>query len=44
MAGNNEAGLADFSEILCIDPDNVPALLLRAEAAIRDYLDEAPKT
>ncbi len=30
-----------FSEILRIDPDNVPALLLRAEAAIPDHLDEA---
>jgi tetratricopeptide (TPR) repeat protein len=41
MSGKNDAGLADFSEILRADPDNVPALLLRAEAAIPDHLDEA---
>ncbi|HEY1602507.1 MAG TPA: tetratricopeptide repeat protein [Pirellulales bacterium] len=41
LAGKNEAGLADFSEVLRIDRDNVPALLLRAEAAIPDHLDEA---
>ncbi len=40
LSGKNEAGLADFSEILRTDPDNVPALLLRAEAAIPDHLDE----
>jgi len=41
LAGKREAGLADFSEVLRIDGDNVPALLLRAEAAIPDHLDEA---
>ncbi|HEY4310124.1 MAG TPA: tetratricopeptide repeat protein [Pirellulales bacterium] len=41
MSGNNEDGLVDFSEILRIDPENVPALLLRAEAAIPDHLEEA---
>ncbi len=41
LAGKREAGLADFSEVLRIDADNVPALLLRAEAAIPDHLDEA---
>ena len=41
LSGKTDAGLADFSEALRIDPDNVPALLLRAEAEIPDHLDEA---
>ncbi len=41
LDGDTPAGLADFSEVLTIDPDNVAALLIRSEAAVPDHIDQA---
>jgi len=40
-AGDNDAGLADFSEAIRLDPNNVLALVMRAEAAAEDHPDQA---
>jgi len=40
-AGDTNAGLADFSEALRIEPENLAALVMRAEAAAEDHPDQA---
>lgn len=40
-AGETNAGLADFSEALRLDPGNLAALVMRAEAAAEDHPDQA---
>jgi tetratricopeptide (TPR) repeat protein len=40
-AGDTNSGLADFSEVLRLDPGNLAALVMRAEAAAEDHPDQA---